>query len=59
MNKATRLMAKALESCHRLDYHMFEKQADILDEVSDRMDTDEEFHRHVLTEHGNELARDA
>ena len=58
MNKATRLMAKALKSCHRLDYHMFEKQADILDEVSDRLDIDEEFMKHVFSEHGDELMRD-
>ena len=59
MNKATRLMAKALKSCHRLDYHMFEKQADILDEVSDRLDIDEEFMKHVFSEYGDELMRDA
>ena len=59
MNQATRLMAKALKSCHRLDYHMFEKQADILDEVSDRLDIDEEFMKHVFSEHGDELSRDA
>ena len=59
MNKATRLMSKALKSCRKLDYHMFEKQADILDDVDDRLENDEELLQRILTEHSQELTRDA
>ena len=58
LDKARKLMTKALDGCHQLDYHMFGKWAERVDALEERPDQPE-FSIHVVAENAAELTRDS